>query len=186
MAVVFVYYMETHPDRKTRITLGAVVVENPDISLGQCRLSSLMAVVVQDATSLLRYYFYRRLHIMEKVDEMVGRVVYSEDGVNQRRIAGRDYLDMCRDYAHSVAKEMKKWGVHEYELESIGPRMHSDGTFSHSTFGWFDLGDEIPDDALGRPIEDLPDDGIALFRATLNERLSTGMSRQNNPLFIIR
>jgi len=33
-------------------------------------------------------------------------------------------------------------------------------------------GDEVPGDVWGRPIEDIPDDGIALFRATLDERLS--------------
>lgn len=163
---------EYQPERKARITLGAVVVENHDISLGQCRLSYLMPVIGQDRTKLLRYYVYHNFLILEKVDEMRGRTMYSEEGVDQRRARGREYLNLCRDYAHHVAKEMKKQGVHAYEMETIGPRRNSDEMFSHRTLGTFTSGDEIPREAWGKVIEDLPDDGIEIFIRTLEDKLN--------------
>lgn len=162
---------QNQPERKARIILGAVVVENHDLNLGQCRLSYLMPAMGRDPTELLGYYVYRRLDILEKVDEMRGREVYSEDGVDPRMFSGRAYLDACRDYAHHVAEEMKKRGVHAYEMENIGPRINSDETFSHHTLGTFTSGDEIPREAWGKVIEDLPEDGIDIFIRTMEDKL---------------
>lgn len=163
---------QNQPERKARITLGAVVVENRDISLGQCRLSYLMGAGGLDLTELLRYYVYHNFLILGKVDEMTGRTLHVEDGVDQRRARGREYLNLCRDYAHHVAEEMKKWGVHAYEMETIGPQTNNDGTHSYRTLGTFTSGDEIPREAWGKVIEDLPDEGIAIFTKTLDEKLN--------------
>ncbi len=169
----FVHDMDeqNQPERKARITLGAVIVENRDLNLGQCRLSYLMPAMGGDPTELLRYYVYHNFLILEKVDEMRGREVYSEDGVDPRRFSGRAYLDACRDYAHHVVEAMKKQGVTVYEMETISPQTNSDGIYSYRTLGTFTSGDEIPREAWGETIEDLPDDGIALFRRTLDELL---------------
>lgn len=151
--------MNIQPYERAGIVLGAIILEDRDISLGQCRLSCLMAAAGQNPSDLIRYYIVHSLYFVDKN----GLLTFENDEQERSRITtlrtGYQYLDASREIAHMVAKKMKEHGVSAYEV--LNGKWVKKGKVEDTFSVPYEGG------LIGR----LPPEAVALFRVTLEEQL---------------